>query len=147
MKRFAIGTAAMLAVLGFAFWLEGGNLLGLLLPSPLIVVFIAPCCAVLAVWSFRDWGRAWKDAFAPSPRTVGRSASLWSFYEKASYVSAIVGTFLGLNIIFSSQYAEPNPVELGRALSVGCVAPILGIAFAMVARILRARVEEGARAE
>ena len=116
-----------------------------------MIVVCVPAFAVLAVWGFRDWGRAWKDAFAAGPTssasagisTALSSAKLWDFYEKASYIAGIVGFILGLTIIGSNADVL---AQLGRSFAVNCITPILAILFAMVARILKARVEKNARA-
>jgi len=148
MKRFILGTLAFIAVLLFAFFIEGGNPLDFILPSPLLIVVGVPVFAVLAVWGLKDWGRAWKDAFAkkgaPSAAASAAvsSAKLWDFYEKACYIAGIVGFILGLNIIFQNK-GNLNG-EIFRPLAVDCVTPILAIVFAMVARVLKARVESRA---
>jgi hypothetical protein len=140
MLRFILSTLALFGTAIFAFVFEGGQPLDLFLPSPLIIAVCVTGFAVLAVWSARDWGRAWKDAFAKAPGSpsAGTSAALWAFYEKACYAAGVVGFLLGLNIIGTSV---PENSMLARSLAVNCVTPILAILFAMVARILRARVE------
>jgi hypothetical protein len=140
MARFILGSLALLGTLIFAFVIEGGKPVDLLLPSPLIIVVCVPVFAVLAVWSLRDWGRAWKDAFAAQPSAAASSARLWDFYEKACYVAAVVGFILGLNIIFA--YAPDTTQRLFKSFAVNFITPILAILLAMVARILRARVEK-----
>lgn len=147
MRRFVIGTLALFATLFFAFFIEGGNLGDFILPSPLLIVLGVPVCSVLAVWSLKDWGRAWKDALAAraagsaSP-SAPASSRLWAFFEKACYVAGIVGFILGLNVIFKDQFLRGDAAGFLRSLSVDCITPILAILLAMVARILRARVEE-----
>jgi hypothetical protein len=145
MKRFILGTLALFVTLLFAFIMEGGNPLDLILPSPLLIVVCVPIFAVLAVWSLKDWGRAWKYAFAETSATDATvsSAKLWDFYEKACYIAGIVGFILGLNIIFQNKGGLDG--EVLHPLAVDCVAPILAIFLAMVARILKARVENGGR--
>jgi flagellar motor component MotA len=141
MKRFILSTVVLFGTLLFAFFLEGGRLLDFVLPSPLIIVVGVTAFAVLAVWSLKDWGRAWKDAFAKeagSP-SAGTSAALWAFYEKACYAAGVVGFLLGINIIGSNSGAIDR---LGASIAVNCIAPILSVLFALVARILRARVEQ-----
>jgi hypothetical protein len=146
MRRFILGTLALFVTLVFAFFIEGGNLLDFLLPSPLMIVVCVPLCAVLAVWSLKDWGRAWKDAFAAGRRadaapsaSAAASTKLWGFYEKACYIAGVVGFILGLNIIFT--FVPDTQAKLFRSFAIDCIAPILAILFAMVARILRARAE------
>jgi hypothetical protein len=145
MKRFILSTLVLFGTLIFAFVIEGGRLFDLILPSPLIIVVGVSIFAVLAVWSLGDWGRAWKDAFAreagsPSAAT---SIALWDFYEKACYAAAVVGFLLGINIIGSNSGTLD---KLGASISVNCIAPILAVLFALVSRILRARVEKNAKA-
>jgi hypothetical protein len=144
MRRFIIWTLGLFAVLLLAFYMEGGNPLDFLLPSPLIIIVCVPICAVLAVWSFKDWGRAWKDSFGPDSgaptASAATSAKLWGFYERTCYIAGIVGFILGLNVIFSFQ-GGVEPGKIFRPLAVACVAPILAIFLAMVARILKARIE------
>jgi hypothetical protein len=144
MMRFILGTLALVGTLVFAFVLEGGKPLDFLLPAPLAIILGVPCFAVLAVWNLREWGQAWRDAFAPSAEGAESSAALWGFYEKACYVAGVVGFILGLNVIFQ-QRGGVSREDLLRPLAVDCVAPILAITFAMVARILKARVEKNAR--
>jgi hypothetical protein len=148
MRRFIIGTLALIGTLLLAFILEGGNPLDFFLPSPLLIVVGVPCFAVLAVWSLKDWGRAWKDAFAAGSArgaapsgSASTSARLWDFYEKACYIAGVVGFILGLNIIFQHG-GKIDPQDILTPLSVVCITPILAILLAMVARILRARVEK-----
>jgi hypothetical protein len=150
MRRFIISTLVLIGTLLLAYFMEGGNPLDLILPSPLIIVVCMPICAVLAVWGFKDWGRAWKDAFIAgcvdgATSTAASSAKLWDFYEKACYIAGIVGFILGLTIIGRNSYQMADPMtKLGPYFAVDCVTPIIAILFAMVARILRARVEKNA---
>jgi hypothetical protein len=150
MIRFILGTLALLGTAIFAFVIEGGNPASFFLPTPLMIVVCIPLFAVLAVWSFRDWGRAWKDAFSDGAASDtsaaysgGVSARLWDFYEKSCYIAGIVGFILGLNIIFQNGGGVDlkDMMSILKPLSIDCIAPILAILFAMVARILRARVE------
>jgi flagellar motor component MotA len=146
MRRFIISTLVLIGTLLLAYFMEGGNPLDLILPSPLIIVVCMPICAVLAVWSFKDWGRAWKDAFMAgfvdsATSTAASSARLWDFYERACYIAGVVAFILGLTIVGKNVDLL---ARLGPSLAVDCVTPILAILFAMVARILRARVEKNA---
>lgn len=144
MRRFIIGTLALFATLLLAYFMEGGNPLDLVLPSPLIITVCVPCCAVLAVWSLKDWGRAWMDAFSreQGSDSRSRSARLWGFFEKACYIAGIVGFILGFTIIFRTPSLSSDPERFRQTIGVNCSTPILAIFLAMVARILRARVEE-----
>jgi len=144
MQRFILGTVGLVGTFLLAFFMEGGSVEDFLLPTPLIIIVCVPSFAVLAVWRLRDWGVAWRDAFAAEAGTSGASAELWSFYEKACYIAGVVAFFLGLVVIFK-EGGGVSRTDILRPLAVDCVAPILAIVFAMVARILRARVEENLR--
>jgi hypothetical protein len=146
MLRFILGTLALIGTLLLAFVMEGGNPIDFLLPTPLLIVVGVPIFAVLAVWSFRDWRRAWKDAFEVRSSAAVSSVKLWDFYEKACYIAGVVGSVLGLNIIFQHR-GGIDPGDILKPLAVDCIVPILAILFAMVARILRARVEKNTRAD
>jgi hypothetical protein len=173
MLRFILGTLALFCTAIFAFVIEGGNPASFVLPTPLLIVVCVPGFAVLAVWSLKDWGRAWKEAFAsegkpgagtaaasaqPAAPSGGASAAvssaavssaavssarLWDFYEKSCYIAGVVGFILGLNIIFQNGGGVElkDMMSILKPLSIDCIAPILAILLAMVARILRARVE------
>jgi len=142
MARFLIGSLLSLGVFLFAFIIEGGELFYLLLPSPLLIVLLVPLFAVLAVWSFRELGGAFKAAFAKRlPEAEGKAAAaLWDFYEKAFYAAGIVGPLAGFLIIFRID------VFKFEAFSVAFIPLVEGILLGLVARILRARVEKNARA-
>mgnify|MGYP003395081021 CR=1 FL=1 len=145
MRRFIICTLALFGTLIFAFTIEGGNPIDFLLPTPLCIVVCVPLFAVLAVWSLKDWGRAWKAAFVGGGADGATSVRLWDFYEKACYIAGVVSFILGLNVIFSFHGGVERS-DIFKPLAVDCVAPILSILFAMVARILKARVEKNERA-
>ena len=61
----------------------------------------------------------------------------------ACYIAGVVAFILGLTIVGKNVDLL---ARLGPSLAVDCVTPILAILFAMVARILKARVEKNARA-
>ncbi|HUX37492.1 MAG TPA: hypothetical protein VMV44_06270 [Rectinemataceae bacterium] len=136
MRRFLVGTLVTLGLIVLAIALEGGNLLKLFLPSPLLIAFAAPLCAVLAVWDTKAWGKAWKDAFSPAPdeRRRAASARLWNFLEKAFYLSGILAFIAGSMIVLT------NAGDYAEYFSVDLVAPLWTMAFALVTRILRYRV-------
>ena len=143
MARFLFGTVAIVATFLSIFLFEGGNLLSLLMLSPLLIVILVPAFAVLAVWSLKDWGRAWKDGLARAGAGCAPdSAELWAFYERMCYLASIVGFILGLVLILSSLR---DVSTIGKPLAVGLMTPVYAILFGIVARILRARVERMAR--
>ncbi len=143
MARFLLGTVAIFATFVSIFLFEGGNLPSLLMLSPLLIVILVPAFAVLAVWSLKDWGRAWRDGFARADAGCAPgSAELWAFYERMCYLSSVVGFILGLVLILSNL---TDISTIGRPLAVGLMTPVYAILFGVVARILRARVEKISR--
>jgi hypothetical protein len=140
MSRFILSSLFLFASAIFAFFFEGGTLTDLVLPSPIILVACIAGFAVLAVWSIKDWGRAWKDAFLKdgTSSSTPTSIALWAFYEKACYSAGVVGLLLGVNIIFANM-SESS--EILRSIGIVQTTPILAVLFGLVARILRARVE------
>jgi len=116
MTRFFVGVALALAALLGAYLLEGGFPLALLGLTAFLITFFVPLFGVLAVWSFRAWRKAWGDAFSPGPADQARtSVAIWRFSEFACYLAGVLGSLL--------------------------VAPIYGVLFGYVCRILKARVE------
>ena len=149
MLRFVLSTLALIGTALFLFILEGGRPGSLVMFSSLMISILIPAFAVLAVWSLREWGRAWKDAFAAPGGRGGKagpdradSIALWAFYEKASYAAAVMGPILGGIIMLSSLSTVDR---LGPALAAGLTTPLYSILLGMMARILRARVERSQR--
>ncbi len=71
---------------------------------------------------------------------VKTSLEIWRFSEFACYLSGLVGFLLGLVLILGNltgAFAE----QLGHSLGAGLIAPMYGLLFGFVCRIMRARVE------
>lgn len=144
MIRFLSGAALALIFLLGGYVLEGGNVARLVVLTPFLITFFVPVFGVLAVWSLGDWARAWKHAFSSGdPEATRRSAALWKFHEFASYLAGAVALIVGAMLILSNL-AAPE-VRWNQSLSVALVAPVYGGVFGLVARVLRFRVEGGAR--
>jgi flagellar motor component MotA len=149
MARFFIGSLLSLFAFCLAFFMEGGDMLDFVLPSPLIIVILVPLFAVFAVWSGKELGGAWSAAFGRGRARTGAgtgaesgpkdAAALWDFFEKAFYAAGIVGTLAGFIIIFASDEIRM------RALSIALMPLVEGILLGLIARILGARVEKNAR--
>ena len=140
MKRFLLGTIGVLGAFALAFWIEGGNLVRLILPSPLLITFFVPFCAVLAVWDLRTWGQAWADAFRPCADEARRANSirLWNFHERICYAAGFVAFVAGCIIILNSSL---DPARLSESFAVNLTSPLWAVFFAIVARILRYRIQ------
>jgi hypothetical protein len=146
MTRFILSSLALVGTAVFLFVFEGGSPVALLVLSSLLLSLLVPFFAVLAVWRLKDWGGAWKDASGRRGGAAadrGASAALWAFYEKASYSTAVIGVALGAIIVLSNL----GTVErLGPPLAAGMTGPLYSALLGLLARILRARVEQGSRA-
>ncbi len=144
MIRFVLSTLALIASIVSVILFEGGSLPSYFVVSAFLIVALIPLFAVLAVWSLKDWGRAWRDAFAAGAgaSSAAVSAKLWSFYEKSNYAAGLVGSLLGIITILSRLN---DPSRLGASLAVALTAPTYAILLGLVARILKARVENIAR--
>ncbi len=141
MIRFIVSLLLLLGSIAAAFILERGNPLALVGVTALFVEVLIPFFALLAVWRLAEVGRAFADAFtrkADSP-TRARSVRVWEFTEKICYAAGFIGLILG--VVLSLARISGSLADLGRALAISLMAPLYGIIFAVVCRILRARVE------
>jgi len=113
-------------------------LLGL---TAFLITFFVPLFGVLAVWTWGSWLRAWSHAFRPAdPAEAKVSLDIWKFSEFASYLAGVLGWLTGAILILGNV----ENIDLSRFAHVnaaGLVAPVYGILFGFVYRILRARVE------
>lgn len=141
MIRFVTGVALALLFLLGGFVLEGGDVMRLAVFTPFLVTFFVPVFGVLAIWSLKDWGQAWRDAFHPQSASQKTSAALWSFVEVASYLAGAVAFLMGGILILSNL--DNTQVKWYTALSYGLVSPLYGGVFGLIARILRFRVAGG----
>jgi flagellar motor component MotA len=137
MLRFIIGTLAAVATIVLVVIMEGGTISSYLILSALLVGLLVPVFSTLAVWSLREWGGAWKDAFGASKG----SRALWDFFEKGCYGAGVLGTLAGL-ILVLSQLSEISKV--GPAVALSLTSLLYAILLGLVARILRARVDSRA---
>jgi flagellar motor component MotA len=138
MIRFASGVVLALAVLLAAYFLEGGETVGLLGLTAFLITFFVPFFAVLAVWPFTSWIGAWKDALG-KPTAAERSSEIWKFSEVACYLAGVLSSLAG-GVLILNHWDRP-PENLAHAFGVLLVGPLYGTFFALVCRILRARVD------
>jgi flagellar motor component MotA len=140
MIRFIVGVGLALAALLGAYLLEGGYPATLLGLSAFLVTFFVPLFAVFAVWSFRDWTQAWSHAFRRTGRDNGRvSIEIWKFSEFASYLAGVLASLTGAILILGAFGSAQ--ITWNHALGAGLVGPLYGTVFGLIARILRAMVE------
>jgi flagellar motor component MotA len=141
MIRFLLGTIAAIGGVALAIVIEGGNLLSYFAITAFSIALLVPFFAVLAVWSLKEWGQAWRDAMAPAKaakETRVTSAAIWAFSEKASYAAGIVGFIAGL-ILVLSQLRDISTI--GPSLAIGLTCPMYTILLGLIYRILKARVD------
>jgi flagellar motor component MotA len=141
MVRFIVSLLLMLLSIVFALFVDGGNPLQIVGVPALIVELLVPTFAMLAVWRLAELRHALRHAFSDTGDVElrARSARIWEFAEKICYAGAVIGAVLGLVIILSAQNLPPE--ALRRAFGAACVAPLYGVIFGIVCRILRARVQ------
>jgi flagellar motor component MotA len=141
MARFIISLVLLLASIMGAVLLEGGNPLAYLGFTALIVELLVPLFAMLAVWRLSEIGHAFGDAFSRKRDDASRtrSARIWEFTEKVCYAAGVIGLILGTVLVLARVSA--SVADLGRAVGVSFLAPLYGVLFGVVCRILKARVE------
>lgn len=142
MVRFVSGVGLALVFLLGGYVLEGGGVMHLVVFTPFLVTFFVPAFGVLAVWSFKDWGKAWRDAFHPADAaSEEKSVEIWKFVEVSSYLAGIVAFLMGGILILTNL--DNASAKWYVSLSYGLVSPLYGGVFGLVARVLRFRVEGG----
>ena len=140
MLRFVVGVVLALAALIGAYLVEGGFPWALLGFTAFLITFFVPLFGVLAVWSIGSWTRAWRNAFSAGPKEEARtSLDIWRFSEFACYLAGVLGSLVGGILILGN--VENPTVPWNHSLAALLVAPIYGVLFGYVCRILRARVE------
>ncbi|HVP18930.1 MAG TPA: hypothetical protein VMU36_08020 [Spirochaetia bacterium] len=141
MMRFFICVVLMLAFILGAIWLEGGRFPAFFAPTTFAVVLLVPFISTFAVWGFPGIGKAFRSALGKveDAKVLGRSLIVWDFFEKTTYAAGLLGFILGIILVLTS-ITEPRTI--GKPLSFCFLSLIYGFFFGIVARILRARVEE-----
>ena len=144
MVRFVVSVVLLLATIMFSIVIENGNPLSYLGPTAFMVELLVPLFAMLAVWRLVEIGRAFRDAFSEKDDAASRtrSARIWDFAEKVCYAAAVMAFLLGAVLILSRPISSEAP--LGPAFAAATVGPLYGIVFAIISRILKARVEQKA---
>ncbi len=142
MIRFVVGVSMAVLLWTGAFLLEGGNPLSLLGLTAFLITFFVPLAGVLAVWSWGTWLRAWGHAFRKSDdaAAVRVSVEIWKFSEFACYLAGALGWLTGAILILGNVEGV-DLVRFGQVNAAGLVAPMYGLFFAFVCRLLRTRVE------
>jgi len=105
------------------------------------LVAALPWSAAMAVWSRKDVAQAFRDAFRPSggPEPVAASPAVWRTFEYLFCAASVISLFTGLVITFN--HLSYDAAILGPKLGASLISPFYGVLLAMVARLLRVRVE------
>jgi flagellar motor component MotA len=141
MARFIVSLGLLLATISAAVLYEGGSPLAYIGISTLVVELLVPLFAGLAVWRLAEVGRAFGDAFSKKADSSSRSRSarIWEFAEKVCYATGVIGFILGTVLVLGHVSGSVN--ELAHAFAISLTAPLYGVLFGVVCRILKARVE------
>jgi hypothetical protein len=141
MKRFLISVVLMLAFILGATSYEGARLTILVGISPFAFVLIIPFVSVFAVWGFREIGSAFRAALGKAPEVEGpkRCLLVWELFEKMTYTAGFMGLVLG-SILLLRRLSDPRMI--GQGLGVCLLSLVYAFVLGIIARILRARVEE-----
>lgn len=140
MARFIVSLVLLLASIVGPVLLEGGKILSYIGISAFMIEVLVPFFAMLAVWRLSEIGGAWRDAFRRAdPTAVARSVRIWEFAEKVCYATGVIGFMAGTVIILSNVWA--SVADVGRAFAAGVLGPLYAVLFAVLCRILRARVQ------
>lgn len=143
MARFVLGIAFALAALVSGATLFGGSLVTWLHPAlgGFLLVAALPGFAAMAVWSRGEVAQAFRDAFRPAggPGPVPASPAVWRTFEYLFGAASVISLFTGLVITFN--HLSYDPAILGPKLGASLISPFYGVLLAVVARLLRVRVE------
>ncbi len=141
MARFIVSLVLLVVSIVGPILLEGGTILAYIAISAFLIQVLVPFFAMLAVWRFSELGGAWRDAFSrrSEAAAVARSVRIWEFTEKICYATGVIGFLVGAVLILSS--VRPSMADVGRAFGVSLLAPLYSVLFAVLCRILRARVQ------
>ncbi len=141
MVRFIVSLVLLVASIVGPVLLEGGKILSYIGISAFMINVLVPFFAMLAVWRLSEIGGAWKDAFRRAePAAAARSVRIWEFAEKVCYATGVIGFMAGCVIILSNVWASAS--QIGRAFAAGALGPLYAVLFAVLCRILRARVQQ-----
>ena len=143
MIRFILGILFAIAALMVGARLFGGSLVTWLHPAvgAFFLVVAMPWFATLAVWSRGEVARAFRDAVRPvgGSAPVPESLGVWRTFEYLFYAASLLSLMTGLVITFSHLSYEA--ANLGPKLGASLISPFYGVLLAVVARLLRMRVE------
>jgi hypothetical protein len=142
--RFAVCVAVLVVTLVGTVVLEGANPLAYVGIPGLAVEILVPLFALLAVWKGSELRAACRDAFVAGKAvsSPSRSLRIWEFAEKACYAAGALAWLMAMVLTLVSQEPPRDPAYLMRNLAASFVAPIYAILFALICRILRARVKK-----
>jgi flagellar motor component MotA len=141
MVRFIVSLLLLLGTMLFAVVLEKGSILAYVGFTALVIELLVPLFAMLAVWRLAEIGRAFGDAFSKKADASqrARSVRIWEFTEKVCYAAGVIGLILGIVLVLARVSGSVN--ELASAFGASLLAPLYGVLFGIVCRIMKARVE------
>lgn len=142
MVRFLISIFLMMTLLCGVLLIEGFNPVALFAFTPFIVAIGIPLFASLGIWGFRDLIDVFRHAFLTDKTgIVDKSVNICTFYERLFYLSGLVGTILGFSIILFRINTLGSKSEICRAAAYSLIPSLYGIFFAVIARMVNARIK------
>ena len=142
MIRFTISVLLMVLLLCGVLLIEGFNPVALFAFTPFVVAVGIPVFASLGIWGFRDLLDVLRHAFLSGKTgNTEKSVSICNFYERLFYISGIVGTILGFSIVLFRIDQLGTRNEICRAAAYCLIPSVYGILFAVLARMMHARIE------
>jgi flagellar motor component MotA len=139
MIRFISGLVLAIAVIAGVVFIEGGRLSILVALSPFLLVLLFPFFCVMAVYRFKDIGRAFTDAFS-NKKPSKRSEDVCRLFEKLFIGTGILGTLVGLVFVFSTL---TDLTKIGGPLSVTLLSAVYGVVFYLLSLTWRMKLKEG----
>ena len=142
MVRFIISVLMMVLLLCGVLFIEGFNPVALFAFTPFIVVVGIPVFASLGIWGIRDLFDVLRHAFLSAKTgNAEKSMGICIFYERLFYLSGIAGTILGFSIVLFRIDQLGSRSEICRAVAYSLLPSVYGILFAVITRMINARIK------
>jgi len=141
MIRFIVSVILVLGAVVGAIFLEGFTPKVLMGFSAFLIVAGVPVFSSFGIWKINEVFTAWKDPFVKQKAgTFAVSLKILEFQEKLFYISGMTGTIIGFILVLNTIQGQAVD-QIGRSFAASLIAVLYGLIFAVLIRILRARIE------